>query len=122
MSGGRADPVITRIARELRVRLGDGALSPQAVEALDVVTHALVFAHHPRALDLWRKAVRSGVITAETREAMHHMLLYAREAVMNGQPERVAAICDCIHTVLDSSANDPGATVCDQPTRRVTWR
>ena len=44
-----------------------GRLDRETVEALDVVTHALVFVGHPHGLDLWRDALWGRRLSAGAR-------------------------------------------------------
>lgn len=81
-------------------RVSGATLSPQAVEALDVVYHALVFAGPPGAIDLWRVALWEGRIADDAREAVRAMLTYLNDAVARGETHRVSEICDCLEDVM----------------------
>jgi hypothetical protein len=76
-----------------------GTLDREAVEALDVVSHALAFVRHPRALELWREALWGRRLTHEVRRAVAQMLEYLTDALVQGRSEEVSRICDCLHVV-----------------------
>lgn len=72
-----------------------GGTDRARIEALDVVTHALEFVGHPRALALWR-AAGAGRFLPDTRTAVATMLEHIQEAIDRGDWRAVAGICDCL--------------------------
>jgi hypothetical protein len=92
--------VVDDLASQLRRPAPAGVLDREAVEALDVVTHALAFVRHPRALELWRETLRERELSDEVRQAMVRMLEYLATAVAEGRTEEVSRICDCLQVVV----------------------
>ena len=104
-----ANPAISTIVGDLELQIRKAStasrLERETVEAVDVVTHALGFDRHPRALELWRQMLTEGRLSGETRDAVVRMLEYLAEAVEDGRIEEVSRICDCLHAVLPLTAS-----------------
>jgi hypothetical protein len=99
---------VARIVEELESQLRrtptQGVLDRQAVEALDVVGHALAFTGHPRALVLWRDALWKQELGADARNAVTAMLGSMTKAAGEGRDDEISRICDCLHVVIDGAA------------------
>jgi hypothetical protein len=92
--------LVQELERRLRHPPIAGMLDREAVEALDVVNHALAFVRHARALELWREALWTRRLAGETRQAVVQMLEYLADALAQGRGEEVSRICDCLHAVV----------------------
>ena len=100
--------VVEEFELHLRRAPAEGVLDRQAVEALDVVGHALAFARHPRALELWRDALWKRELVPEAREAVAAMLDFMAKAAREGRDDEISQVCDCLHVVVDGTAShDP---------------
>lgn len=99
-----ADP--DRVLADLERRLGPrgGSLDHEAVEALDVVQHALAHARPPGALIAWRAALRTGSLSGDARAAVRVMVADLNTAITAGHPERVSAVCDCLGVLFDEDS------------------
>jgi hypothetical protein len=92
--------VVQEVESHIRRPAAAGALDRETVEALDVVTHALVFVRHPFGLELWREALWGRQLPDEARDAVVRMLEYLNDAVAQGRTQEVSRICDCLHLVV----------------------
>src|SRR6266849_334407 len=90
--------VISTIEHGIRKQPCAGLLDHEAVVALDVVYHALVFVHPARGYELWHRR-----LSVETRQALSQMLEYLMEAVARGETEAVSQICDCLQVFVGSN-------------------
>src|SRR5947209_3754858 len=98
--------VISKIEHDIRKQPRVGLLDHETVQALDVVHHALIFAHHPRGNELWREALWHRRFSVETREALTQMLEYLTEAVTRGETQAVSEICDCLQVFVGPNPSD----------------
>lgn len=98
----QADPatVVTALRRDVG-RRAQGRLAPEAVEAVDVVNHALAYTRHPRGRHVWREVVRSGAISPEAEDAVVSMVHRLNQAVEAGDAGQVLQICDCLGAIFD---------------------
>jgi hypothetical protein len=101
----RIESVAQTIERRVCERPIQGALDPDTVAALDIVTHALTFTKTRNALLLWRAAVWERRFPSETRVAVHNMLEYLIAEYDQGDPSAAAQICNCLHAVLGVDEN-----------------
>jgi SAM-dependent methyltransferase len=92
--------VIDVVEDRIRSRPSDGVLSSDIVEALDVVNHSLSFAHHPRALALWRDVLWQRHVAPEVRRAIFEMFAHLQSALARGETAAASEICDCLSTFL----------------------
>jgi hypothetical protein len=105
MSDPRIDDAIVDVAARIGQRTAERQLTPAAVEALDVVYHAVVFTRRGDALELWRSALWSGVLEPAAEEAMGEMLAHLFAAVDRGRPEEVSRVCDCLVELVGADAS-----------------
>lgn len=103
------DAVVAQLERRIREHRSEGTLERDAVEALDVVYHALVFTGEPGALEHWRQALWRQRLAPETRRAVARLLEYLNVAVAAGEGDRVSEICDCLHTLFAPPPGETGA-------------
>jgi hypothetical protein len=75
-------------------------LDKDAVEAIDIVHHALVFTRHARGMELWRRALWEQQFDFEAEQSTRAMLDYLLAAVGRGDLEEVSRICDCLHEIM----------------------
>lgn len=78
-------------------------LPKDAVEAVDIVHHGLVFSGHPQGMDLWRSALWGRQLEAEAEESLRAMLEYLLAAIDRGEMDAVSRICDCLHEIMPPS-------------------
>lgn len=98
--------IVDRLERHISERPATGSIGPETVEALDVLNHALVFASHPRALELWREALWNGRLLNGARQAIVVMFEYLAEATARGESEEVSRICDCLQVFVEPTLED----------------
>lgn len=92
--------VIERLARDVGRRT-DGSLSPDAVEAVDVVNHALVYSGHPDGRRVWTDVIRTGRLTEEAEQAVTTLVDGINQAVRMGDVSDIVEICDCLALIFE---------------------
>jgi hypothetical protein len=102
-SGRSVAQVVGEFEWHIRRAPAEGVLDRHAVEALDVVGHALAFIRHPRALELWRDALWKRELVPEAREAVAAMLNFMAKAASEGRDDEISRVCDCLHVVVDGT-------------------
>ena len=97
-----ADPaaVLARLAEDAGRRV-DGLLAPEAVEAVDVINHALVHEGHPDGRRIWSEVVRSGTVGEEAQQAVTGMVIALNACVRAKDEAAVVEICDCLATIFE---------------------
>jgi hypothetical protein len=75
-------------------------LSKDAVEAVDIVHHGLVFSGHPEGMELWRAALWNSRLEKDAEESLRSMLVYLLAAIDRGEMDAVSKICDCLHEIM----------------------
>lgn len=108
----QADPstVLERLTRDVGIRAGD-LLSHEAVEAVDVVNHALAYSNHPDGRRIWSEVIREGVISDEAKRAVVAMVKGLNEALRAGDESAVLEICDCLGPIFGASPNTSEAVI-----------
>ncbi len=103
-------PSIDAIASGIEERVSRlptvGALTREAVEAMDIVFHALIYTNEPNALALWREALLRRTLNPRARGAVHSMLAHVEAAHYRG--EAVSDICDCVIALFDPAMEVKG--------------
>ena len=99
---GRVALVVRSVERLLRDRPESGALDPDTVFALDIVTHALEFTRTTDGLPLWREALWGRRLPEQARVAVIRMLDYVMSAAARGETGAIRDICDCLNRVVGS--------------------
>src|SRR5512140_3180597 len=97
--------VVEQFELHIRRAPAEGVLDRHAVEALDVVGHALAFTRHPRALELWRDALWNRKLVPESREAVAAMVDFMMKAVREGRDDEISRVCDCLHVLIDGAGS-----------------
>lgn len=75
-------------------------LDKEAVEAIDILHHALVFTHHEQGMDIWRKALWGRHLDPEGEHSIRAMMDYLLAAAARGDFEEASRICDCLDEVM----------------------
>jgi hypothetical protein len=103
-----ADPaaVVAHLRQDMTDRT-DGRLGPGAVEAMDILNHALVYSNKPDGWTIWSHALRTGVVTKKAESAVIAMVEGLNEAVEAGDDWQVLQICDCLGAIFDASDTEP---------------
>jgi hypothetical protein len=104
-SAGSVKQVVDELELHIRRAPAKDVLDRQAVEALDVVGHALAFVRHPRALELWRDALWNRELVPEAREAVAAMLDFMAKAAREGRDDEISRVCDCLHVFVDGTGS-----------------
>jgi hypothetical protein len=78
-----------------------GVVSHETVEALNILSHALEFTHHPQSLQIWRAAFWRHQLCEEAKQALIQMFEYLDGAIVKGENEAASKICDCLQVVAD---------------------
>jgi hypothetical protein len=105
-SGRSVAQVVEEFELHIRRAPANGVLDRHAVEALDVIGHALAFIRHPRALELWRDALWNRQLVPEVREAVAAMLHFLAKAAREGRDDEISRVCDCLHVIIDMGSHD----------------
>jgi hypothetical protein len=95
------DAIVSTLEQRIREGSTEGILDPEAVEALDAVTHALCFVEEPEGLSLWREALWNRRLVGPAKQALASMLEYLNKAVARGENDAVSQICDCLEVLLE---------------------
>jgi hypothetical protein len=99
--------VVEKVRTDVTKRAPDGQLLRPAVEALDVVSHALLFTHSPDGLHEFREALWHGRLAPGAEQAVRTMVGHLRAEVAAGNEAAVSEVCDCLHSIV-SAASDGG--------------
>jgi hypothetical protein len=94
------DNVVLSIRRRIQAPRSSEKLEKDAVEAIDIVHHGLVFSRHERGMDLWRAALWDQRLEPDAELSLRAMLVYLLEAVSRGDLHEVSKICDCLHEIM----------------------
>jgi hypothetical protein len=94
------DNVVQGIQRRIQAHRTADKLEKDAVEAIDIVHHGLIFTRHERGLELWRAALWEQRLDPEAERSLRAMLVYLLEAVSRGDLHEVSKICDCLHEIM----------------------
>ncbi len=78
-----------------------GIISHQKVEAINILSHALEFTHHPQSLQIWREAFWRHHLSDEGKQSLIQMFEYLNGAIVRGENEVASQICDCLQVVTD---------------------
>jgi hypothetical protein len=92
--------VIARIEQAV-AQLPDGNTDVERIHALDVITHALDFVHHPHGLRIWREALWERRLHPDACTALESMLEHLRSAVARGDVHAASEICDCLEDLIN---------------------
>lgn len=93
------DAILSGIEKRVLSLPAVGALTPEAVEAMDIVFHALIYTNEPDALILWREALLRRTLNPRARDSVRAMLAHVEAAHYRG--EAVQDICDCVTALFD---------------------
>ncbi|MGW0229214.1 hypothetical protein ACWDWO_12935 [Actinopolymorpha singaporensis] len=102
--------IISGIEHGLAHRSGTGALPREAVEALDVVQHALAYCDPAGGMESWRNALRSGALSDVARTAVTQMVHDLNAAIERGEEDRVTGVCDCLQVLFPDEAGTTRGT------------
>lgn len=105
--------VLAKVEGGLAHRDDSDALSRKAVEALDVVQHAVAYSNPPGGMESWRHAMRAGELSDVARTAVTRMVEDLNAAIERGEEERVISVCDCLQVLFPDELRDDS---CDEPT------
>ena len=94
MSISRVDELTADIERQLT----DGD-SCDHVHAMDVLTHALVFAPAEEAMEVWRVALHHHELRPGSRLALRSLIAYLLDEYEKGNSNVATAICDCLNFI-----------------------
>jgi len=94
------DNVVASIRARVEAPRRGEKLPKDAVEAIDIVHHGLVFSRHQRGMELWRKALWQRQVDPEAELSLRAMLEYLLAAVARGDLQEVSNICDCLHEIM----------------------
>ena len=94
------DNVVASIRDRIEAPRSGEKLGKDAVEAVDIVHHALVLTRHERGMELWRTALWERRFDSEAEQSTRAMLDYLIAAVTRGDLEEVSRICDCLHEIM----------------------
>ncbi len=94
------DNVVANIRMRVEAARSGDKLPKDAVEAIDIVHHGLVFSRHQRGMELWRRALWDRQLDFEAEVSLRAMLEYLLAAVERGDLQEVSNICDCLHEIM----------------------
>jgi hypothetical protein len=93
--------IIDNLEDRVKASINGDVLPRDAVEALDIVNHALTFVRHARGLELWREVLWHRRIPDEVKRALVEMIEYLLDALSRGELNEVSRVCDCLQVLLN---------------------
>jgi hypothetical protein len=106
VSAGDLVAVVEKVREDVGRRAPDGQLLRPAVEALDVVSNALLFTHAPDGLHDFREALWHGRLAPGAEQAVRTMVGHLRAEVAAGNHAAVSEVCDCLHSIVSVASDD----------------
>jgi hypothetical protein len=94
------DNIVANIRARIQAERSGDKLAKDAVEAIDIVHHGLVFSRHRDGMALWRRALWDRQLDPEAEVSLRDMLEYLLAAVARGDFQAVSNICDCLNDIM----------------------